>query len=152
MYTKNLTRYGLVAAAASLSVAALAACGSSNSGSNNAGGGTSGVKTHSSSIGTVSTDTSGRTLYELAGDTTASPKCTGGCLSVWPAAVAGGTQIVLQGHPAYTFSGDSASGQTNGQAVTDQWGTWYALDSNGKPITNATPSSSTKGGGGGYGY
>jgi predicted lipoprotein with Yx(FWY)xxD motif len=167
MSTNNLTRYVAGAAAISASVLVLAACSSSgagsasgSSGTNSAGGSTSDLKTQSTSIGTVTTDASGHTLYELVGDTTTTPKCTGGCLAIWPAVMSNGTQVVLQGHPAYTFTGDSGAGQVTGQGVKDQWGTWYALDSTGKPITSAAPSggsstsgsSSSGGGGGGYGY
>jgi hypothetical protein len=74
--------------------------------------------------------------------------------------MSGGTQVVLQGHPAYTFTGDTAPGQATGEAVKDQWGTWYALDSNGKPIIKsvapttkpASKPSKSSGNGGGYGY
>ena len=169
MSSTYVTRVAKGAAIASLSVVLLAACASSkNSSGGGAGGGggntssasTSGLKTQSTSIGTVAADPSGKTLYELVGDSASNHKCTGSCLSIWPAVMSGGTQVVLQGHPAYTYSGDSAPGQTNGQGAKDQWGTWYALDSNGAPITSSTPasgsssstSSSSGGGGGGYGY
>jgi predicted lipoprotein with Yx(FWY)xxD motif len=171
----NLIRYGLGAAAASASVVLLAACSSSGSSAPAASGGsaattpttsaagasasTSGLKTQTTSIGTVTTDASGHTLYELVGDSVANPKCTGGCLSIWPAVMANGTQVVLQGHPAYTFTADTAPGEVKGQGAKDQWGTWYALDSKGAPITTTAPAapassstSSSGGGGGGYGY
>jgi predicted lipoprotein with Yx(FWY)xxD motif len=167
MSTSGLTRIALGAAAASLSVVLLAACASStHKASAGAGGGattgggsasTASLKTESTSIGTVAADASGHTLYELVGDSTSNPMCTGGCLAIWPAATVNGTQVVLQGHPAYTYSADTAAGQVHGQGVKDQWGTWWALDSNGKPITSTAPtggasSSSSGGGGGGYGY
>lgn len=168
MSNTPVTRIALGVAAVSLSTVLLAACSSSGSpggsgGSGGSGSGTpgstSGLKTQSTSIGTVTTDSSGHTLYELVGDTTASPKCTGGCLAVWPAVMSNGTQVVLQGHPAYTFTADKAPGQVNGQGAKDQWGTWYALDQNGAPITATAPASGTNstgsssgGGGGGYGY
>jgi hypothetical protein len=41
----------------------------------------------------------------------------------------------VNGHPAFTFVADSASGQTKGQGVTDQWGKWLALDASGNPIS-----------------
>jgi predicted lipoprotein with Yx(FWY)xxD motif len=146
-----------------MSVVLLAACASSSKTSTSAGAGgstasaaTSGLLTESTSVGTVAADASGHTLYELVGDTTAKPLCTGSCLSIWPAAMAGGTQVVLRGHPAYTYTTDTAAGQVSGQAVKDQWGTWYALDSGGNPITKAATSggasSSSSKGSGGYGY
>ncbi|MCW2495450.1 hypothetical protein [Jatrophihabitans sp.] len=175
MSTKTARRYSIGIAATCLSVAVLAACsssgGSSDSGSTAApaaagassSAATSGLRTRSTSIGTVTTDATGHTLYELVGDSAASPKCTGACLSVWPAAMVSGKQVVLQGHPAYTFMGDSAAGQVTGQGVKDQWGTWYALDGTGAPIVKAgsggsssapssSSSSSDSSGGGQYGY
>jgi len=161
MTRNKIPRYALGAATASVSMIVLAACGSSgnSSGSGPAGGAmsgsTNGLRTQSTSIGTVAADKSGHTLYELVGDTAANSKCTGTCLTIWPAVKAGGSQVVLQGHPAYTYSGDTTAGQVNGQGVKDQWGVWYALDSNGKPITNASPTagaSSSGGSSGGYGY
>jgi predicted lipoprotein with Yx(FWY)xxD motif len=164
MSTINRARYAAGVAAVSVSMVVLAACASSHTTTNAGNGGgsspssTSGLRTESTSIGTVAADSSGRTLYELVGDTTANQMCTGGCLTIWPAAMSGGTQVVLQGHPAFTFSGDTGAGQAHGQGVKDQWGTWYALDSNGAPITTAAPASnapatgSSSSGGGGYGY
>ena len=154
------TRYAFGTATASVGMLVLAACGSSGNGAGSgpagsaASGSTSGLRTQSTAIGTVAADASGRTLYELVGDTTAKATCTGSCLTIWPAAMASGTQVVLQGHPAFTYIKDSAPGQIAGQGVKDQWGTWYALDSNGKPITKAPASggASSSSGGGGYGY
>lgn len=161
MTSNRISRYALGAATASVGMIVLAACGSSgnSAGSGPAGsatsGSTNGLRTQSTSIGTVAADKSGHTLYELVGATATNSKCTGSCLTIWPAVMAGGKQVVLQGHPAFTFSGDTAAGQVKGQGVKDQWGVWYALDSNGKPITNASPAggaSSSGGGSGGYGY
>lgn len=168
MSSKTITRTVLSISAVSLGAGILAACGSSGSSSTSsagatAGGGTavvasSGLTTRSTSIGTVAADAAGHTLYELVGDTTSNSKCTGSCLAAWPAVKAHGRQVVLQGHPAYTFAGDNAPGQVTGEGVKDQWGTWYALDKDGKPITTSasatSPSAaaSTGGTGGGYGY
>jgi predicted lipoprotein with Yx(FWY)xxD motif len=161
MSTNKVTRYALGVSVAAISVALLAACASSHTASAGSSGSaassaTSGLLTEPTSIGSVAADPSGHTLYELVGDTTAKPTCTGSCLSIWPAAMAGGTQVVLRGHPAYTYTKDTASGQITGQGVKDQWGTWYALDSGGNPITKAATaggaSSSSSKGSGGYGY
>jgi predicted lipoprotein with Yx(FWY)xxD motif len=95
----------------------------------------------STSIGTVLVDASGHTVYELVGDTAASQTCTGGCLAIWPAVMSNGSQVVVNGHPAFTYASDSSAGQTKGQNVTDQWGRWLALDPNGNPISaSAAPS------------
>jgi predicted lipoprotein with Yx(FWY)xxD motif len=77
--------------------------------------------------------------------------CTGSCLSVWPPVEVGGHQVVVNGHPAYTFSGDAAPGQVNGQGLQDTWGKWWALGPGGVPITTSKPSSTTSGSSYGYG-
>jgi predicted lipoprotein with Yx(FWY)xxD motif len=61
----------------------------------------------------------------------------------------GSVQATYNGHPLYTYSGDKAPGQTNGNKVNGSGGLWYALT-----LTAAASStSSTKSGGsGGYGY
>lgn len=164
--THKAARFAYGAAAASVGVALLAACGSSGTASSNghtaatagpggnASSGPSAQRTQSTSIGTVAADPSGRTLYELVGNPATDSKCTGSCLSIWPAAKSGGTQVILHGHPAHTFVKDTAPGQISGQGVTDQWGTWYALDGQGTPITKKAPpgSSSSSSQSGGYGY
>jgi predicted lipoprotein with Yx(FWY)xxD motif len=88
---------------------------------------------------------SGRTVYVLSDDTTTSVACTvaSGCTGTWPplappTAVAlstgftsftrpddgGFVQLAYKGHPIYTFSGDSANAQTNGEDLVSFGGTW----------------------------
>jgi predicted lipoprotein with Yx(FWY)xxD motif len=91
---------------------------------------------------TILTNTQGLTLYYRTGDS-ASSVCdsSNGCSSSWPPllstsvpAVAGslpgkltvqtnanGSQVEYNGHPLYTFSGDSAAGQMNGQGLGGVW-------------------------------
>lgn len=141
---------GLGAVGATAVVALVAGCASSSSGTSAGGGGSrsgsssaskvavsgsaNGLKTMSTSIGTVLVDGSGRTVYELVGDSASKSTCTGGCLAIWPAVKADGTQVIVNGHRAYTYVGDKAPGQTKGQNLTDQWGLWLALDPSGNPI------------------
>ena len=92
----------------------------------------------------ILTTTRGRTLYSLSVETHGQFTCTGGCLSTWhpltvPAGVTptgpvrlatvrrpeGSTQVTYRGRPLYTFAGDTAPGETNGQGFTDV-GTWEA--------------------------
>jgi len=87
---------------------------------------------------------SGRTVYVLSNDTTTSLACTvaSGCTGVWPplappSGIAlsagftvytrsdnGAAQLAYQGHPIYTYAGDSASLQTNGNGIVSFGGTW----------------------------
>jgi predicted lipoprotein with Yx(FWY)xxD motif len=88
---------------------------------------------------------SGRTSYVLSDDTTTSLACTvaNGCTGLWlpigpPSGVTLSTgfttftrpddnsfvQLAYLGHPLYTYSGDSASGQTNGNGIVSFGGTW----------------------------
>jgi predicted lipoprotein with Yx(FWY)xxD motif len=157
MSTFNVGKVGLGAAGATAVVALVAACGSSSSSGTPAGGGgasstaqhtpggsgsASGLKTSSTSIGTVLVDRSGRTVYELVGDSTAKQTCTGPCLAIWPAVKANGSQVIVHGHPAFTYAGDKSAGQTNGQNLTDRWGRWLALDAGGNPIGASAAASS----------
>jgi predicted lipoprotein with Yx(FWY)xxD motif len=160
MSSFGIGKLGLGAAAAAALVALVAGCASSSSKppaggasstpqSNPAVSGSASLKTRSTSIGTVLVDGSGHTVYELVGDSAAKQTCTGGCLATWPAVTANGSQVIVNGHPAFTFAGDGSAGQTKGQNVTDQWGRWLALDASGNPISApaAATSSAPPGGG-----
>ncbi|MFJ2606447.1 SCO0930 family lipoprotein [Streptomyces sp. NPDC091279] len=106
-------------------------------------------------LGEIVVDKNGRTVYRFLKDE-AWPKpvsaCTGTCLEKWPAVspVAnddtkgvqkkglmsftrpdGVKQQTINCWPIYTFSGDKATGDTNGQGVG---GTWYVVAPDGKPI------------------
>jgi predicted lipoprotein with Yx(FWY)xxD motif len=153
----GISKVGVGAAGAASLVLLLSACGSGSATST--AGTTSGaapskppvtesasaMKTMSTSIGTVLVGPSSRTVYELVGDSAANSTCTGGCLAIWPPVTKNGSQVIVNGHPAYTFVQDTAAGQVNGQNLTDQWGRWLALDAKGNPISGSgatTPSSS----------
>ncbi len=94
---------------------------------------------------TILTDTKGMTLYYFTPDTTTTATCTttGDCLTHWPAVLftgtatptsatalpgalsvvtsADGAQMQYQGHFLYTFAGDKAAGDTNGQGLGGKW-------------------------------
>ncbi|MBS1888386.1 MAG: hypothetical protein JSU06_14490 [Actinobacteria bacterium] len=94
---------------------------------------------------TVLTNTRGLTLYSLSVEKNGRFICTGSCTSTWmPLLVARGTmpkgpvklgtvkrpegkiQVTFKGLPLYTFKGDHAKGQANGQGFKDV-GTWHAV-------------------------
>ena len=128
-----------------------------------------------STLGEILVDSKGDTLYRFTKDTSSTSHCTGSCAGLWPPLLlpAGGTspeggpgvsglgtvirgvgqiQVTYDGHPLYTYSGDTAPGQTNGQGLL---GTWFVMTAgnSGPPVSSTTTSpSSTTAGGGGYGY
>jgi predicted lipoprotein with Yx(FWY)xxD motif len=140
---------GVGVAGAGALLALVAGCGSSSSSTTPAAastssapqsqpaatGSASSLKTMSTSIGTVLVDSSGKTVYELVGATAANNMCSGSCLAIWPEVTANGKQVVVNGHPAFTFAEDTAAGDTKGQNLTDQFGKWLALDASGNPIS-----------------
>jgi predicted lipoprotein with Yx(FWY)xxD motif len=159
-----------VAAAA----AVLAAC--SSSGTSAAGGGSTStsspaaatagsLKTATIGGATVLTNSKGFTLYSFAPDTPAKSNCNGTCAQNWPpvqgqATAAGvkgtfGTikrsdgsaQATFDGHPLYTFVGDTAPGQAKGNGLNAAGGLWHEITTSG-----TAPAGSSTSGGGGYGY
>ena len=85
----------------------------------------------------------GLTLYYFTPDTAAKAACTGGCAKVWPPLLstgsgtslgdaslpgmlkvltdANGNQVQYNGHLLYTYSGDTAAGQTTGEGLFGKW-------------------------------
>jgi predicted lipoprotein with Yx(FWY)xxD motif len=134
------------------------------------------IMTHSTSKGTVLTNAQGKTLYWFAIDTPTKSNCNSSCLGFWPpvsgkAAAAAGTslphgfgtitgsngmvQATYDGHPLYTYVGDTAPGQINGNGKNLSGGLWWAMTPSGAKLAAAPSSgssSSSSGGGGGYGY
>ena len=109
---------------------------------------------------TILTNAQGMTLYYRTSDAPPTTVCSGGCASAWPPLIvsgsaaptsatslpgkltsatdANGNQVEYNGHPLYTFSGDTAPGQTTGNGTA---GVWFVttpdLKSQGTP--QATP-------------
>lgn len=106
-------------------------------------------------LGDIVVDKNGHTVYRFLKDK-AWPKsvsnCVGACAEKWPAVGIvsandtkgvekkglmgftrsdGAKQMTVDCWPIYTFSGDTAAGQTNGQGVG---GTWYAVSPEGKAV------------------
>ena len=61
----------------------------------------------------------------------------------------GSAQATFDGHPLYTFAGDTAPGQNKGNGLNAAGGLWHEITTSG---TAAAGSSSPGSSGGGYGY
>ena len=92
---------------------------------------------------TILTNSQGLTLYYRTSDVPPSTVCSGGCAGAWPPLVmsgsgvptsatslsgkltvvadANGNQVEYNGHPLYTYSGDTGPGQTTGEGVGGVW-------------------------------
>jgi predicted lipoprotein with Yx(FWY)xxD motif len=126
-----------------------AAATSSTAASGSGGASAAGVRTASNAaLGeTVLVDTQGRTLYRLTGEQNGRFLCTSAaCVAAWPPVSAsassvstgvsglaavrrpdGSEQLAYKGQPLYTFSGDKAAGEANGQGIKADGGTWLAV-------------------------
>ena len=131
------------------------------------------IGTRSTGIGTVLVNAQGKTLYWFALDTSTASKCTGSCATYWPPVIGtpkaasganltmafgtikrsgGQLQATYDGHPLYTYAGDTAAGQTGGNGKNLSGGLWWAMTPSGhKPSAKPSASSSSpSSGGGGY--
>ena len=170
---RNGLRMLLALPAIAATVAVLAAC--SSSGTSAAGGGSTStsspaaatagsLKTATIGGATVLTNANGFTLYSFAPDTSNKSNCNGTCAQNWPpvkgpatAAKVNGTfgtikrsdgsaQATFDGHPLYTFVGDTAPGQNKGNGLNANGGLWHEITTSG----SAAPVSASSPGGGGY--
>ena len=99
----------------------------------------------------VLTNARGLTLYSFAPDTQSRSACYGSCAAYWPPVpgnvsagpgvtgtigsikrTGGSTQATYDGHPLYTYIGDSAPGQDKGNNINLNGGLWLDV-----PVTAA---------------
>ena len=92
------------------------------------------------------TNAQGLTLYWFAPDTAATSQCTGSCAVYWPPVTGrpeagpgvtgklgtmrrsdGTSQVTYEGHPLYTYVGDTAPGQDFGNNLTLNGGLWHQV-------------------------
>jgi predicted lipoprotein with Yx(FWY)xxD motif len=128
------------------------------------------VKTAKVMGATVLTNSKGFTLYWFALDTSTTSKCTGTCATFWPPVKGpvtvgpgvsgkagtikrsdGTIQATYNGHPLYTYKGDTGPGQDHGNGIKLNGGVWHEVTVSGKAAP-APSSSSSSSGSGGYGY
>jgi predicted lipoprotein with Yx(FWY)xxD motif len=118
----------------------------------------------------VLTNAKGFTLYWFVPDTSTTSNCNGSCAKFWPplpgpATLSAGingkvgtitrsdgtTQATYDGHPLYTYTGDSAPGQNKGNGLNISGGVWHEVTPSGA-VAPGTGASSSSSGGSGYGY
>ena len=168
---RNRPRMLLALLAVAAVTAVLAACSSSGTSS---GGGSSpaaaaggGLSTTKIGGATVLTNARGFTVYSFSPDTPTKSNCNGTCAQNWPPVKGpatasgvkgtfgtikrsgGATQATFDGHPLYTFVGDTAPGQAKGNGLNAAGGLWHEVTTSGSAPAGSSSSGS---GGGGYGY
>ena len=134
--------------AAGLAVAALVLFGLVVAGASSPPPAAAGTSLKTTTIGgtTVLTNANGFTLYSFAPDTPASSKCYGTCAVYWPPVTGttaagpglpgkvttitrtdGSHQLTYNGHPLYTYIGDTAPGQARGNNLNLNGGLWHEV-------------------------
>jgi predicted lipoprotein with Yx(FWY)xxD motif len=136
------------AAVAGLAIAGFALLGAAaataSSPATTASGG--GLRTTTIGGATVLTNAKGFTLYWFAPDTPTTSRCYGSCAAYWPPVLGSPTadpgvsgnlgtitrtdgrkQATYNGHPLYTYIGDSAPGQARGNNLNLNGGVWHEV-------------------------
>ena len=152
----------------------LAACGSSSPGSTSSASSSAPSAASSAASGTtlkmttfsgkkVLTNAQGMAVYWFAVDTSSKSNCSNTCLKFWPIVPGPATagtgvtgalgvittngvkQATYDGHPLYTYVGDTAPGQVKGNALNASGGLWWVMTPNGAKVA-ATSAGSSSGG------
>jgi predicted lipoprotein with Yx(FWY)xxD motif len=113
------------------------------------------VGTRHSPLGTFLVS-AGRTLYLFEADGRNQSSCSGPCAGTWPPLLTGGhpkatagvkasllgtgargsaEQVTYNGHPLYTYSGDTKTGETTSQNLKLFGAKWYVVSVAGTAIT-----------------
>ena len=159
----------LAAACGSSSTSSSASTSSPSAAATSSSSAAAAAAVNSAKIGSVSvlTNSNGRTLYWFVPDTSTTSKCNGTCAHYWPpvqgpvtagSGVAGtfatitrsdgSKQATWNGHPLYTYIGDTAAGEATGNGLNLSGGVWHEVTLTGAAAP--APSPSTGSGGNGY--
>jgi predicted lipoprotein with Yx(FWY)xxD motif len=135
-------------AVAAVAVAALVLLAVAVAGASSGAPAATGTSLKTTTIGgaTVLTNARGFTLYSFAPDTPTTSKCYGSCAAYWPPVTGtaaaspglpgriatitrtgGARQLTYNGQPLYTYIGDSAPGQANGNNLNLNGGLWHEV-------------------------
>jgi predicted lipoprotein with Yx(FWY)xxD motif len=155
----------VLAACSSSGTSSTGGSGGSGSGSSPAAAAAGSLKTTTIGGATVLTNAGGFTLYSFAPDTPTTSHCNGRCAQNWPPVQGratasgvtgtfgtikrsdGSVQTTFDGHPLYTFVGDTAPGQNHGNGLNAAGGLWHEITTSGSAPADSSSSGS---GGGGY--
>jgi predicted lipoprotein with Yx(FWY)xxD motif len=123
------------------------------------------LKTATIGGATVLTNANGFTLYSFAPDTPTKSNCNGTCAQNWPPVMGpatasgvtgkfgtikrsdGSVQATFDGHPLYTFVGDTAPGQAKGNGLNAAGGLWHEITTSGTAAPASAGAASDTGGG-----
>jgi predicted lipoprotein with Yx(FWY)xxD motif len=110
-------------------------------------------------LGTILTDSDGRTLYQFSQDLPSTSTCVDKCAQAWPPFTVPGTpelapgipgsvgfttredgvkQVVYNGHPLYYFAKDTQPGDTNGEGVGGVWSVVHPASPFATPVASPT--------------
>jgi predicted lipoprotein with Yx(FWY)xxD motif len=117
------------------------------------------VSTRTTSLGTFLVDGQGRALYLWNADHGSNSTCTGACAQAWPPLTTtatpkvsgavkssllgtamradGSREVTYAGHPLYTFTGDTAAGQTAGEGSVAFGAPWWVVTTGGTALQHS---------------
>jgi predicted lipoprotein with Yx(FWY)xxD motif len=171
---RTLSRPTTLAGLAGAGLLLLSACGSGGvdyGSSPNAGSSpppSGAVSVGSTAFGKVLVDPHRMTLYAFAKDSRGHSSCTGSCATYWPPVPGadaphgggstsatfgtikrsdGSSQLTVNGYPMYTYAGDAAPGQANGQGTNLSGGLWWVVSPDGSWVKDTSGVSSGARGG-----
>ena len=120
------------------------------------GSGAASITLANSDLGKILVNSKGQTLYLFQADKGSVSTCTGACASAWPPVITKGapiasagvssaklgttrrsdgtTEVVCNGHPLYTFAGDSSPGETTGEGNEGFGAEWDVVSASGNKI------------------
>jgi len=120
------------------------------------GSGAASIGLANSNLGKILVNSKGQTLYLFQADKGSASTCDGACASAWPPVITKGapiagagvssaklgttkrsdgtTEVTYNGHPLYTFVGDSSPGQTTGEGNKGFGAEWDVVAASGSKI------------------
>ena len=120
------------------------------------GSGAASITLANSDLGKILVNSKGQTLYLFQADKGSVSTCSGACASAWPPVTTEGapiasagvssaklgttrrsdgtTEVVCNGHPLYTFAGDSSPGETTGEGNEGFGAEWDVVSASGNKI------------------